>query len=512
MSIDRKNDQVEFVVETHNLTKRFPRVLANDNISFDVRKGEIHCLLGENGAGKTTLANCIYGFHQPDEGEIHFRGEAVNISSPSDAIQFGIGMVHQHFVLIDPLTVVENIILGNEGKSIILDLDKALKEIEDLCKVYGVDLDPTAKIWQLSVGQQQWVEMLKALYVGVELLILDEPTAVLTPQETERLFSVLQQMKEKGLAIIFVTHKLKEVLAISDRVTVLQKGKKIGTVNTSDVTQNKLARMMVGRDVIFQVTKDEIPRGEPILEVKELRALNDMGLEALNGLSFTLHRNEILGLAGVAGNGQRELFEVLIGVRSAQGGQVLVSGENFTNQSPGLIMSGGISHIPGDRLKDGLVLDLTVAENLILGQQWNPPFRKGLLLNKKKIEEFAQSCVSEFEIATPSIDQKAKFLSGGNLQKVILARELWVNPQVLLANQPTRGLDVGVIEYVHGRLIEKRKEGVGILLASEDLDELFNLSDRIAVIFKGQIVDIIDTDKARIEEIGLLMAGIHGDA
>lgn len=511
MSIDRKNDQVEFVVETHNLTKHFPRVLANDNISFDVRKGEIHCLLGENGAGKTTLANCIYGFHQPDEGEIHFRGEAVNISSPSDAIQLGIGMVHQHFVLIDPLTVVENIILGNEGKSIILDLDKALKEIEDLCKVYGVDLDPTAKIWQLSVGQQQWVEMLKALYVGVELLILDEPTAVLTPQETERLFAVLQQMKKEGLAIIFVTHKLKEVLAISDRVTVLQKGKKIGTVNTSDVTQNKLARMMVGRDVIFQVKKDEIARGEPILEVKELRALNDMGLEALNGLSFTLHKNEIIGLAGVAGNGQRELFEVLIGVRSAQSGQVLVSGENFTNQSPGLIMSGGISHIPEDRLKDGLVLDLTVAENLILGQQWNPPFRKGLLLNNEKIEEFAQSCVAEFEIATPSIDQKAKFLSGGNLQKVILARELWLNPQVLLANQPTRGLDVGVIEYVHGRLIEKRKEGIGILLASEDLDELFNLSDRIAVIFKGQIVDIIDTDKARIEEIGLLMAGIHGD-
>jgi simple sugar transport system ATP-binding protein len=501
----------DIVVHTEGLIKRFPQVLANDKISFEVRKGEIHCLLGENGAGKTTLANCLYGFHQPDGGEIHFKGKPVNISSPNDAIQLGIGMVHQHFVLIDPLTVTENIILGNEGKRVVLDLDKAANEIQTLCKVYGVDLDPMAKIWQLSVGQQQWVEILKALYVGVDLLILDEPTAVLTPQETERLFAVLQQMKEEGLAIIFVTHKLKEVLTVSDRVTVLRKGRKVDTINTSDVTREELARMMVGREVIFRVEKDEMPRGEPVLEVRELRALNDMGLEALKGISFTLHQGEILGMAGVAGNGQRELFEVMIGVRKAQSGKVLISSEDITNHPPGSVMSSGISHIPEDRFKDGLVPDLSVAENLLLGKQWNPPYRKGLLLDERNIQEFAQKCIAEYEIMTPSIDQKAKFLSGGNLQKVILARELWVNPRVLLANQPTRGLDVGVIEYVHRRLLEQRKEGVGILLASEDLDELFNLSDRIAVIFKGQIVDIIDIDEAKIEEIGLLMSGIHGD-
>ena len=498
----------ELLVETIELTKRFPKVLANDRISFDVRKGEVHCLLGENGSGKTTLARCLYGFHQPDGGEIRFRGQRTTIASPSHAIRLGIGMVHQHFVLIDPLSVVENVIMGNEGKGILLDLKEAERKLEALCDVYGVDLNPKATIWQLSVGKQQWVEILKALYVGADLLILDEPTAVLTPQETERFFAILRQMRDEGLSIIFVTHKLQEVMQVSDRVTVLRRGKKVDTVNTADVTQEGLARMMVGRDVIFELEREDIARGEPVLEVEDLHALDDMGVEALRGLSFQLHRHEILGLAGVAGNGQRELFEVLIGVRKAKSGRVLVQGQDITNQAPSKIMSKGIGHIPEDRIHDGLVPEMSVAENLVLGQQWNPPYRRGALLDQKEIHRFADKCVSDYSITTPSVDQLTKFLSGGNLQKLILARELWICPQALLANQPTRGLDVGVIEYVHQRLLDKRREGAGILLASEDLEELLALSDRIAVIFSGQIVGIFDRSEASIERIGLLMAGI----
>jgi simple sugar transport system ATP-binding protein len=508
-----RGDKVEhtLLVQTINLTKRFPQVLANDRISFDVRRGEIHCLLGENGAGKTTLARCIYGFHQPDGGEIQFRGEATTIASPSDAIRLGIGMVHQHFALIDPLSVIENVIMGNEGRGALLNLDEAEKKLKSLCEVYGVDLNPKAKIWQLSVGEQQWVEILKALYIGVDLLILDEPTSVLTPQESKRLFGVLQKMKGEGLSIIFVTHKLNEVMQVSDRVTILRKGKMIDTINTGNVTKKDLARLMVGRDVIFQVEPEEISKGEPVLEIRDLHTLDDMGLEALRGVSFKLHRNEILGLAGVAGNGQKELFEVLIGVRKAESGQVIAEGENITNQTPSYVMSKGIGHIPANRIQDGLIPDLTVAENLVLGQQRNRQYLRGSLLDQEAINKFAEKSVSEYSIITPSVDHLTKFLSGGNLQKVILARELWICPQALLANQPTRGLDVGVIEYVHGRLLEKRKEGVGILLASEDLDELLNLSDRIAVIFKGQIVGIFDRADADIEEIGLLMAGIQED-
>jgi ABC-type uncharacterized transport system ATPase subunit len=515
MSANRKNGheaELDLLVQTISLTKRFPQVLANDRISFDVRRGEIHCLLGENGAGKTTLARCLYGFHQPEAGEIRFRGKRTTIASPSDAIRLGIGMVHQHFALIEPLSVIENVIMGNEGRGFLLDLDEAEKKLKALCQVYAVNLNPRAKIWQLSVGEQQWVEILKALYVGVDLLILDEPTSVLTPPESERLFGVLQRMKEEGLSIIFVTHKLKEVMEVSDRVTILRKGRKVETVNTADVTKKDLARMMVGREVILQVEREEIERGEPVLEVEELQALDDMGLEALRGVSFKVHRNEILGLAGVAGNGQRELFEVLIGVRKAESGQVLVEGENITNRTPNYVMSKGIGHIPENRIHDGLIPDLTVAENLVLGQQWNPPYLKGLLLDQEEIKKFAKKCVSDYSIMTPSTDHLTKFLSGGNLQKVILARELWICPQALLANQPTRGLDVGFIEYVHQRLLEKRKEGVGILLASEDLDELLTLSDRIAVIFKGQIVGIFDRVDADIEKIGLLMAGIREGA
>lgn len=502
------NRQDTYVIEAIQLTKRFPLVLANDKVDFNVRRGEIHCLLGENGAGKTTLAECLYGFYKPEEGDIHFNGKRVALSSPNDAIRLGIGMVHQHFVLVEPLSVIENVVLGTDRKGILLDLSSAEKKLKSLCELYEVKLDLHAKIWQLSVGEQQWVEILKALYTGVQLLILDEPTAVLTPPEADRLFSVLHRMKNEGLSIIFITHRLKEVMQVSDRVTVLQKGRKIATVDTKDVTTEELACMMVGREVVFRVNKDKVETGDPILQVKELVANNDMGLEALHEIDLTLHQGEILSIAGVAGNGQKELFEVLVGVRKALSGEIFVSGNNITNKSPRAISNKGIHHIPDDRIGAGLISEFSVAENLFLGLEENHPYRKGLFLDKNYIKKFAGECISQFEIVTPSMNQKTSYLSGGNLQKVILARELRQSPKVLIANQPSRGLDVGVIEYVHKQLLEMRRHGVGILLISEDLDEIFNLSDRIAVMFKGKILKIFDAHEAEIERIGLLMAGI----
>ena len=503
------NQQHNFLLEVIQLTKRFPGVLANDRVDFNIRRGEIHCLLGENGAGKTTLAECLYGFYKPDEGDIRFDGKSVSLSSPNDAIRLGIGMVHQHFVLVEPLSVVENVMLGTDQKGILLDLSSAEKKIKSLCELYDVKLDLNAKIWQLSVGEQQWVEILKALYIGVQLLILDEPTAVLTPPEADRLFSVLHRMKEEGLSIIFITHKLKEVMQVSDRVTVLKKGRKIATVNTSDVTTAELAYMMVGREVVFTVKKEKIATNDPILHIQGLTAKNDKDLEALHGIDLTLHRSEILSIAGVAGNGQKELFEVLVGVRRATAGKVVISGNDITNKNPRAIARQGIAHIPDDRIGAGLISDFSVAENLILGLEENPPYRKGLFLDKKSIKKYAGERISEFEIVTPSMNQRTSYLSGGNLQKVILARELRQSLKVLIANQPSRGLDVGVIEYVHKELLDMRRNGVGILLISEDLDEIFNLSDRIAVMFKGKILRIFDEQEADIESIGLLMAGIE---
>jgi ABC-type uncharacterized transport system ATPase subunit len=497
-----------YLLEAVQLTKRFSQVLANDKVDFNVRRGEIHCLLGENGAGKTTLAECLYGFYKPEEGEIRFNGECCNLNSPNDAIHLGIGMVHQHFVLVEPLSVIENIVMGTDHKGLLLDLPATEKKLASLCELYDVKINLYAKIWQLSVGEQQWVEILKALYTGVKLLILDEPTAVLTPPEADRLFSVLQRMKDEGLSIIFITHRLKEVMQVSDRVTVLQKGKKVATVNTKDVTTEKLAYMMVGRTVVFRVTKDEVERGAPILELKDLVAASDVGLEALHGINLVLHRSEILSIAGVAGNGQKELFEVLIGVRKALSGEVSIGGKGITNHSPRTIAKAGLAHIPDDRIGSGLISDFSVEENLILGLEENPPYRKGPFLNKAYIKKFAEESISQFDIVTPSIKQRTSYLSGGNLQKVILARELRQALKVLLANQPSRGLDVGVIEYVQKQLLEMRRNGIGILLISEDLDEIFNLSDRIAVMFKGRILKIFEANEANLESIGLLMAGI----
>jgi general nucleoside transport system ATP-binding protein len=497
------------LLQTERLTKRFARVVANDGITFDIRRGEVHCLLGENGAGKSTLAKCLYGAYRPDSGTIRLKGQLVELNSPRDAIDLGIGMVHQHFILAPPLTVLENIIVGLESRSVLLDLKRAEASLQELCQSYGISVDLHARIWQLSVGEQQWVEILKALYVGAELLILDEPTAVLTPQETERLFAVLRQMTAKGLSVILITHKLHEVMNVSDRVTILRKGKLEATVSTAEVTKQDLAKMMVGREVLFRVEKERMLPGEPVLEINQLEALGNRGQPALRGITLTLHRNEILGLAGVAGNGQKELFEVLVGVRSAQRGSIFLEGENILGCSPAHIAAKGVGYVPDDRQKEGLVPDFSVKENLILGLQRSRQYTKWLFLDFERIRQASAHAVSTFEIVTPGLDAPVKVLSGGNQQKIILAREIGQCPQCLLANQPTRGLDVGVIEYVQHRLLEMRADGAGILLASEDLDELLNLSDRIAVIFRGEIMGIMDAQDASLDQIGLLMAGVR---
>jgi ABC-type uncharacterized transport system ATPase subunit len=504
------NQQIgqESILHTDCLTKTFPGVIANESISIDIKAGEIHCLLGENGAGKSTLSKCLYGFYKPDSGGIYLKGKPVVFKSPKDAVDQGIGMVHQHFMLIRSFTVLENIALGEKKGTGLINYEAMEEKIQALCTDYGISLDLNAKIWQLSVGQQQWVEIIKVLYVGAEVLILDEPTAVLTPIETEKLFVVLDQMRQQGLSIIFITHKLKEVIQISDRVSVLRKGKLVNTVQTSDVSKEDLAMMMVGREIVFRTQKEEISPGAPILEVSDLTAFNDRGQLALNKIAFKLHQKEILGIAGVSGNGQKELFEVLIGVRKYESGHVLYEGHDITKLPPGKRKQLGIAHIPDDRISEGLIQDFSVAENLILGQQNNSPYRKGAFLNQAAILKAANKMISAFSIATPSAQQKVKTLSGGNLQKVILARELNQNPNCLLANQPTRGLDVGIVEYVHQQLLLRCGDGVGILLISEDLDEILAICSRIAVMFKGQIVGLFKAEDASLEEIGMLMAGM----
>jgi general nucleoside transport system ATP-binding protein len=495
------------ILEVCDLTKTFGSVVANNHVNFDVHPGEIHCLLGENGAGKTTLMECVYGFYHLDSGEIYFKDKEVVIRSPHEAIRLGIGMVHQHYELIETHSILENIILGVEAKGLLIDEKAAEQRLTDLCGQYQVDLDPHMMVWQLSVGEKQWVEILKALYEGVDLLILDEPTAVLTPQEAESLFATLREMRERGLSIVLVTHKLNEVLEISDRVTVLRKGKLVDTVGTAEVTKQDLACMMVGREVIFRVHKEDHQAGEKVLDVQDLHADHEMGHSALCGIDFDLYEGEILALAGVSGNGQRELFEVLVGVREASQGDVCVVGESILGKTPRQIDEMGIVHIPSDRMSEGLVLEFSIKENLILGKHWSAPVRNGISLDWRYIDDTAEKSITDYDIVAPSIDHRTRSLSGGNMQKVILARELQGSPKILIANQPCRGLDVGVIEYVHGLLLEKRMQGVAVLLISEDLDEIFTLADRIAVIYHGQIVGLYPAQDITIDQIGLAMAG-----
>jgi general nucleoside transport system ATP-binding protein len=504
------------VLEARGITKRFPGVLANDNVSFDLRKGEVHALLGENGAGKTTLMNIIYGLYKPDGGEASINGSPMQLDSPKDAIARGIGMVHQHFMLIPVFTVTENIMLGSEtfhrakqseSPLVILDRKQVAENILKLSSQYGLKIDPEAIVGDLPVGVQQRVEIVKALYRNANILILDEPTAVLTPQEADELFVIMRELTTRGVSIIFISHKLKEVLAISDRVTVMRAGRVVGTTTPAETDEQGLASMMVGRDVILTVEKEDAKPEEDVLKVENLQVRDLRDLPAVRGVSFTVKSGEILGIAGVQGNGQTELAEALTGLRHAEGGQVLLSGQDLTNKSPRAFTETGLAHIPEDRQRHGLVLSYTVADNMVLCDYYRPPFGVNGIIQQKALDENARKLIEEYDVRTPSPYVSAGKLSGGNQQKVIVARELSRSVKLLIANQPTRGLDVGSIEYIHKEIIKMRDRGVAVLLISAELDEVMALSDRIAVMYHGQIVAVVDAKSVSREQLGLWMAG-----
>jgi general nucleoside transport system ATP-binding protein len=497
-------------LEMRGISKRFPGVLANDRVDFDVKYGEVHALLGENGAGKSTLMKILYGLYHPDEGEILLNGKPVTIASPTDAINLGIGMIHQHFMLVQTLTVAENVALGlSSSRGLLTDLDRVSKRILELADIYGLRIDPEAYIWQLSVGQQQRVEIIKALYRGAALLILDEPTAVLTPQEVDELFVIMRQMVKDGYALIFISHKLHEVVEISHRVTVLRDGRKIGTRPTSETTKQDLANWMVGREVAFASDRGAVKRGEVRLELENITCGSDRGTPGLRDISLAIYSGEILGIAGVSGNGQRELAEVITGLRKNTSGRVRLEGEDVTALQAGELIDRMLSYIPEERMRDGIIKEFTVAENMILREHDKQPYSRSGFLNLRAISSRADELIKKFQVKTPSRDILAKNLSGGNIQKVVLAREISRNPRVIIAAQPTRGLDVGATEYVRQQLIEQRRQGVAILLISEDLDEILALSDRIAVLYEGQIMDVVSRENATPEKLGLLMAGVH---
>jgi simple sugar transport system ATP-binding protein len=490
-----------------DIVKTFPGVVANDHVTLEVRAGEVHALLGENGAGKTTLMNILYGLYHPDAGEIYVKGRKVNIRSPRDAIACGIGMVHQHFKLVLPHTVAENVALGLQGTPFFGPARVVERGLRELGDRYNLPVDPKARVWQLSAGEQQRVEILKALYRGADVLILDEPTSVLTPQETAELFKVLARMKGEGHAVIFITHKLDEVMEAADRVTVMRRGKVIDTLPVAETDKASLARMMVGRDVVFRISKAECTPGKEALVLRDLRALNDRGLPALRGISLTVCRGEIVGIAGVAGNGQRELVEVLTGLRRAERGRVTILGQELTNRPARRVADAGVAHIPEERLRMGIVPGMTVEDNLILKKHHRSPFSGGPFLRLREVRRFAQQAIEEYEIMTPSSKTPAKLLSGGNIQKLILARELSGEPGLVVAAHPTYGLDVGATELIRELLIRQRDAGAGVLLVSEDLEEIFSLADRIAVMFRGEIMGVVPAAEATLEEIGLMMAG-----
>ncbi len=496
-------------LEMKGIVKRFPGVLANDHVDFDVRAGEVHALLGENGAGKSTLMKVLYGMYEPDEGEIWLNDKPVQINSPVDAIELGIGMIHQHFMLVESLTVVENVALGlPSSRGPLTDLDRVSKRIQELAEIYGLQVDPDVYIWQLAVGQKQRVEIIKALYRGAALLILDEPTAVLTPQEVDEFFVTVRQMIQDGHAVIFISHKLHEVIGISNRVTVLRDGARIDSCDTAGCTKASLARMMVGREVIMKPERAHLERGRVRLALKNLHAQSDREMPALRGVDLEVYSGEILGLAGVSGNGQRELAEVITGLRPATQGQVFLEGKDVTGQSPGALTEQMLAYIPEERMKDGMIQGFSVAENVILRDHHKEPFSRSGFLILRVIAQFADKLIKRFQVKTPSRETLAKSLSGGNIQKVVLARELSRRPRVLVAAQPTRGLDIGATEYVHARLLEQCQAGTAILLISEDLDEIMGLSDRIAVIYEGRIMGVVDGDEATPEQLGLMMAGV----
>ncbi|MDQ3399071.1 MAG: ABC transporter ATP-binding protein [Deinococcota bacterium] len=491
----------------HAVTKRFPGVVANDRVSFSVRPGEVHALLGENGAGKTTLISMLYGLYQPDEGEIFLQGQPVRLGSPKDAIAAGIGLVAQHFLLVGRHTVAENIALGLKGTPFFFPTRGLRGRILELGRRYGLGVDPDARVRELSPGEGQRVEILKALMRGAKLLILDEPTGVLTPQEAERLFEVLKAMKSEGHAVVFITHKLGEVMAVADRITVLRKGAVVGQVERTEATTGSLARMMVGREVVFERVKHARAPGEVMLEANDLWAKNDRGVTALKGVSFGLREGEILGVAGVAGNGQRELIEVLTGLRRLERGSLMLAGEEMTGLGVKGLFEAGVAHIPEERNGVGVVPALSVADNLVLRHYRYPPFSKGPFLDGEAVTRFALDSVKDYAIATPSLSTPVRLLSGGNIQKLILARELSGKPALIVAAHPTYGLDVGAAELTHRLLVEGRDRGAGVLVVSEDLEELLRLSDRILVLFSGELMGTVAADAADRGTLGLMMAG-----
>lgn len=497
------------VVEMKGITKIFPGTIANENVDFELRRGEIHVLLGENGAGKTTLMNILYGLYQPEGGEVYIKGQKVKLKNPKDAIKLGIGMVHQHFMLVNNFTVTENIILGQEPKkgSLKIDIEKAEKETKELADKYGFSISPNDIIEDITVGQQQKVEILKALYRGAEILILDEPTAVLMPQEIEELGTILKNLVKEGKSIIMITHKLKEVMSMSDRVTVIRRGKYIDTINTKNTDIDGLAELMVGRKVNLVVEKNESKLGDSILKIENLKAKDQRGLLVLKGINLELREGEILGIAGVDGNGQTELIETIVGLTEVSDGDIYLKGKKITGKTTKEITELGIAHIPEDRHKRGLILGFSLVENSVLGIHHKPPFAKGIIMDYDKIREHCKNLISNFDVRTPNEDVAASSLSGGNQQKLIVAREIEKDPVMIIAAQPTRGLDVGAIEYIHKRLIAERDRGRGVLLLSLELDEVMSLSDRIAVMYEGKIVDILDAKDATEQKLGILMAG-----
>ena len=497
------------VLEAKGVTKRFPGVLANDRIDLKLRQGEILALLGENGAGKSTLMNILYGLYHPDEGEIWIKGEHLQLGSPRDAIARGVGMVHQHFQLVPVMTVAENVMLGAEvtragGR---LDRREAAKRVRALSDKYGLRVDPSAVVEDLPVGTLQRVEIIKALYRHADILILDEPTAVLTPQEANDLFRIMHDLTEQGVSIIFITHKLKEVLAVADRIGVLRGGRMVGTTTSAEATEASLAEMMVGRKVILQVEKSAAHPGRPVLQVENLTVRDERNHVMVADVSLEVRAGEILGIAGVQGNGQRELVEALTGLRPIESGRILVEGQEYTSASPRQITEMGVAHIPEDREKHGLVMAYSIADNMVLNQYYQSPYASGPVLDQDKIEDHGRLLVKEYDVRTPSIFTLARNLSGGNKQKVIVAREFSRPVKLLIANQPTRGIDVGSIEFVHKQIVAQRDRGVAVLLVSAELDEVLSVSDRVAVMFDGRIVKTLPIAEATRERLGMLMAG-----
>ncbi len=499
------------VLEARNITKVFPGVVANEDVNLRLYPGEILALLGENGAGKSTLMNIIYGLYKPTSGEIWVNGRPAELHSPKDAIALGIGMVHQHFQLVPVMTVVDNVMLGSESVSRgLLDRQAVARRLEELSQRYNMPVDPYALIEDLPVGVQQRVEILKALYRQADILILDEPTSVLTPQEIEGLFDVMNLLREQGKSIIFITHKLKEVLRIADRIAVLRRGKVVGEADPRTATQASLASMMVGREVILEVEKGPAQPGEAVLDVQDVYARNDLGEPALRGVSLQVRAGEILGVAGVQGNGQTELVEVVTGLRPLEAGALRINGQDMTHASPRRITAEGQScHVPEDRHAYGMVASYTVAHNLVLNTYYQPPFARGMTIDEQAIDAHAERLVEAFDVRTPSIHVRGGSLSGGNQQKMVVAREFSRPIRLLIAAQPTRGIDVGSIEFIHNQIVAKRDEGVAVFLVSYELDEIMALADRIAVMYKGEIIATVPRSEATREQLGLLMAGVH---